>query len=196
MNTRRGKQPPKVIIPTTTTSTVVEEVEQKTKYGNKKTRQKGRFTRRNGLQNITNTKSDSKLSEEDTAPSTTSTADGNNEESDEEEPTSNNATTEKDDVLKNSTPHKIRDNKRLHASSSSADSGSPSPKKRNISTNEPITEGNMSAELSLYKTVKQALGKHYFNVVDRLQLSFKPNCLANLEYCAKYHTNNEVRKFS
>lgn len=54
----------------------------------------------------------------------------------------------------------------------------------------------LNGTVSVYCQIKDILAKHYFNVVERLQLNFQPSCMSNLEYCSEHHTKNGVSLFN
>lgn len=153
MNTRRGRGKPTA---TASSSSSVK---------NAPPTVKPRGTRRNGLHNITNTKSDE------------SNSDPIIDSADEGEP---EAEAEQPSATKNPA------NKRLHSPASVT--GSASKKRRSKSTEVDAA----SMELALYNAIRKTLTKHYFDVVTRLQLNFQPSCMTNLEYCATFHIKEGV----
>ena len=54
------------------------------------------------------------------------------------------------------------------------------------------SDNDLDRELAMFGMIKNVLGKHFYDVVDRLQLDFVPLCIPNIEYCAKNHTKNGV----
>lgn len=131
-----------------------------------------RGNRRNGLHNITNTKSDETNSDPivEEPISLDSTDEG------EQETVADQLSTEKPT------------NKRLQ-SPASVPTGSPAKKRRSKAD-----EDAVSTELALFKAIRETLSKHYFDVVTRLQLNFVPSCTTNLEYCSTFHNKDGVWK--
>lgn len=158
MNTRRGRGRPPAAASSSSTVKPKPPV-------------KPRRNRRNGLHNITNTKSDESNSDLTAG-----------------EPISVDSTDEgeQETVVDQPSATEKQTKKRLHSPTLVP----ATPARKRVSKSADV--GAVSSELALYNAVRETLSKHYFDVVARLQLNFQPNCISNLEYCSTFHNKDGV----